>query len=257
MMSDRSKRFLLCLAIVVAGISAYTIYRRSPSYTFNPTCTYDLTYRLTATIELGGERYSSEVIHQRSRSRKWVQEINSGGCQQTYGTALSFRLADHRLILVGSAVCSAALQKLAGSLKDFYNDDYAAAMVQHRKLDLLPLCTGIGRPRPRDKDAYEGFLIDNADHPAWWGGFKFGSTLPGSDQAIHLVSAGMEAADIFPSDNIEKTAPEMLKTAFEYDDWWNSPERILSFHRRPRPYAHTVKPIWRLQVPPEPANKIP
>lgn len=255
-MPDRRKRLLFCLTILVIAITGgYTVYRQSPHYTLDPTCTYDLTYRLTATIELGGERYSADVVHQRSRSRKWLSGINSAGCPQTYGTALSFRLADHRLILIGSDVCSAALQRLAGSLNEFYSGDYATAMTQHRKLDLTPLCTGIGRPRPRDQDAYEGFLIDNADHPAWWGGFKFDSTLPGSDQTIHLVSADIEAADLSPSDNIEKTAPELLKTAFEYDEWWNSPERVLSFERRPRPYAYTAKPIWRLQSPPEPKQK--
>jgi hypothetical protein len=118
-------------------------------------------------------------------------------------------------------------------------------MMQHHKLDLMPLCTGIGRPRLRDKDAYEGFLIDNADHPAWWGGFKFDSTLPSSNQTIHLVSASIEAADIFPSDNIEEIAPAVLRSTFEYDEWWNSPERIVSFNRRPRPYVYTAKPIWR------------
>jgi hypothetical protein len=144
------------------------------------TCTYDLTYRLIATIELDGQRYSSEVVHQRSRSRNWLAAMNMSGCSQTYGTTLSFRLPDHRLILVGSEICWAALRELAGSLGDFSSANYVTAMVQHRKLDVTSLCTGISRPRPRDKDVYEGFLIDNADHPTRWGGFKFDSTLPDS-----------------------------------------------------------------------------
>jgi hypothetical protein len=254
-MSDRRKHFLFCLAILVIAGSIYAVYRRSPPYTFDLTCTYDLTYRLSATIELGGERYSSEVVHQRSQSRKWLSVMNSGGCPQTYGTALSFRLADQRLILVGSEICSAALRKLAGSLYD--NDAFATAMVQHRKLDLMPLCTGIGEPRPRERDLYEGFLIDNADHPAWWGGFKFDSTLPDSDQTIHLVSARIEAADISPSDNLQETAPAVLETEFGFDTWWNSPERIVSFNRRPRPYAFAAKPIWRLPISADPDKKIP
>ena len=257
MMLDRRKRFLFCLAILVIAASVYKVYRRSPPYTFDPTCTYDLTYHLTATIELGGERYSSEVVHQRSRSRKWLSVMNSGGCPQTYGTALSFRLPDRRLILVGSEICSAAFRELAGSLNDYYNADYATAMSQHRKIDLMPFCARISGPRLRDKDVYDGFLVNNADRPTWWGGFKFDSALPNSNQTIHLVSASIEAADIFPSDNLDEIAPELLKTAFEYDDWWNSPERVLSFQRRPRPYAYMAKPIWRLQSPPEPDQKTP
>jgi hypothetical protein len=147
----RRKRIVLCLAILVIASTyiytiIYTIYRRSPPYTFDPTCTYDLTYRLIATIELDGRRYSSEVVHQRSRSRNWLAEMNMNGCPQTYGTTLSFRLPDHRLILVGSEICWAAGRELAGSLGDFSSANYVTAMVQHRKLDVTSLCTGISRP---------------------------------------------------------------------------------------------------------------
>ena len=41
----------------------------APPNSFNLFCTYDLTYRLRATIDADGTQYTSEVIHQRSFSR--------------------------------------------------------------------------------------------------------------------------------------------------------------------------------------------
>jgi hypothetical protein len=37
-----------------------------------------------------------------------------------------------------------------------------------------------------------------------------------------------------PVDKLDRVAPAVLKTEFKYDNWWNSPERILSFSRRYR-----------------------
>ena len=42
-------------ASVAACAAAFIFYERSPPNTFNPLCTYDLAYRETVTLEVGGE----------------------------------------------------------------------------------------------------------------------------------------------------------------------------------------------------------
>jgi hypothetical protein len=64
----------------------------SPQYSFHPLCTYGEIYRLRATVDIDGEAHSAEVVRQTSKSREWIYNLNSAGCEATHGLALSFRL---------------------------------------------------------------------------------------------------------------------------------------------------------------------
>jgi hypothetical protein len=98
-------------------------YAFSPPYTFNPFCTYDLTYRLRVTLEAEGKQYTSEAVRQKSRSRRWISTMNHGGCPSSKGTTLAFRLDDNRLVLIGSAICRDADHALVyGRKNDHYED---------------------------------------------------------------------------------------------------------------------------------------
>src|SRR5205085_1026246 len=158
---------------------------RAPPYTFDPFCTYDLTYRLNVTIEADGQQYSSEVVHQLSRSRRWISELNSG-CQQTYGNAVSFRLADNRLVLINSRICPKARRAFEDSPYRYeYPRSFAQAMREHRRVDLTSFCVSVHRDRPPSVSsyaAYDGFVIDDADNPAWWKGFKLDVASSNSDE---------------------------------------------------------------------------
>jgi hypothetical protein len=223
-------------AIAFACAVLFVIYERVPPYTFDPFCTYDLTYRLNVTIEAEGQQYSSEVVHQLSRSRRWIREMNSAGCQQTHGTALSFRLANNRLVLISSWICPKAKEAFDDTPYGYkYPGSFAQAMREHRRVDLTSLCVSVHRDRPPSVFSYfgyDGFVIDDADNPARWKGFKLDLASSNSDEHLRIVSAFAEAADDLPKDELDNVAPTVLKTTFKYDDWWNSPEAILSFSRR-------------------------
>lgn len=246
------KRWLIWSgALTVAFGLMLAFYEQAPPYTFNPFCTYDLTYRLNVVLEAEGQQYSSEVVHQLSRSRRWIAEMNSAGCQQTHGTALSFRLANNRLVLISSTICPNA-QRAFDATPYGYNPpgSFAQAMREHRRVDLTPLCVSVHRDRPRsafDYSEYDGFLIDDADDPARWKGFKLDAASSNADEHLRIVSAFAEAADDLPKDELDNVAPAVLKTTFKYEDWWNSPEKILSFSRRYRPdkkFTHTADQNW-------------
>jgi hypothetical protein len=208
------------------------VARTIPPNTFNPLCTYDLTYRLNATIEVGGRQYTSQVVVQGAHSRDWIARINTAGCRSTYGTALPFRLADDRVVLLRPHLCRAARRALAGTEKDYEAGNFRRAMAERRTVEVTRLCNGIGHDwRSRIRVA-EGYLIDNAERPRHWRGFGFGHPLPPSDEIIRLVRASAQAADIWPSDPLAEVAPGVLKTHFRYTDWLDSPEAILSSSRR-------------------------
>jgi hypothetical protein len=225
-------------ALTVAFGIMVTFYERAPPYTFDPFCTYDLTYRLNVTIEAEGQQYSSEVVHQLSRSRRWIAEMNSGGCRQTHGTALSFRLANNRLILMSSRICPNAERAFDNTPYGYKPPgSFAQAMRGHRKVDLTLLCISVHRdPPPLSRHpGYDGFVIDYADNPARWKGFNLDAASSISDERLRVVSAFAEATDELPTDDLDNVAPAILKTAFKYEDWWNSPEAILSASRRNYP----------------------
>src|ERR1700719_2631084 len=105
------------IALAVIGL-VFVVYERAPPNTFNPFCTYDLTYRLNVTIEVAGKQYSSRVVNQSSRARAWIATIGAR-CEQTHGTALSFRLADNRLVLISSYICSRARRAIVDTRDDY------------------------------------------------------------------------------------------------------------------------------------------
>jgi hypothetical protein len=150
-----------------------------------------------------------------------------------HGTALSFRLANNRLVLISSTICPNA-QRAFDATPYGYNPpgSFAQAMREHR---CASACIG-DRPRSAfNYSRYDGFLIDDADNPARWKGFKLNAASSNADEHVRIVSAFAEAADDLPKDELNNVAPAVLKTTFKHEDWWNSPEKILSFSRRYRP----------------------
>ena len=51
---NRMHAVIATIMVAVCGV-IFLIYQRTPPYTFDPTCTYDLTYRLDVTIEVAGK----------------------------------------------------------------------------------------------------------------------------------------------------------------------------------------------------------
>jgi hypothetical protein len=212
-------------------------YMLFPPYSFHPFCTYDLTYRLHVTLEAEGKQYSSEVVRQKSRSRHWIAAMGDAGCMADKGTALAFRLGDNRLVLLSSNICLEAERKIA----DYYVEDAARAMREHRKVEVTSHCAGISRSQGRSlgSDAsFDDFLIDNADKPTRWRGFKFDNTSSSSQPQLRIVTAVAEAADISPKDNLDKVAPEIFKTQFKHPNMPYGPEPWLPYSRRSSKPTH-------------------
>ena len=72
--------------------------------------------------------------------------------------------------------------------------------------------------------------------PAQWEGLFLDRATASSNTNVHLVSAKAQAMNTHPSDEMDRLTPAILRTAFPAgpNDWWNSPEAILSFQRRHR-----------------------
>jgi hypothetical protein len=220
-------------AIVAATIASVTAFVRfGPPYALDPFCTYDLDYRLTATIEVDGQQYTSSVTRRLSRSRRWIREMNSAGCQQTHGTALAYRLSDNRAVLVRTDICGEAQQTFADPQRRPYADErsFRKAISEQETLDLLRVCHGtIQGPSRGQMYAAPAFLLDDADRPAHWWSFHFGDTVQGS--VVRLVSANAQALYAEPADDLDGM-PGLLDSSFKYKLWINSPDSLISFDRR-------------------------
>jgi hypothetical protein len=217
------------LAAALAG--TFVVYKRAPSNTFNPFCTYDLAYRLNVTIDADGQQYSSEVVRQLSRSRRWIRgELMGAGCLPTVGTTLSFRLANNRVVLMSSLICQKARQAFDDTPYGYeYPGDFGRAMRKHRKVDVTSFCDGLHRPNPPPYEEYDGYIVEDADKPVRWRGFKF---FTDPEDHIRIVSAFAEATDKAPADELVRVAPALLKTKFNHDNWSLSPEPLIPFSRR-------------------------
>lgn len=219
---------------VTLGLLIVT-FERAPPNTFSPFCTYTFAYRLNVTIETGGRQYSSTVVRQKLKPREWIKTL--GGCHETLGTALAFRLADNRLALINTYLCQNAWEAFAGTHQNYIYDDFFDAMRERRKVDVASVCMGVSKDKPQRGSYYkvQGFVIDNADNPSRWRGLTFDLNDVAGD--FRIVSAVAEAFDSKPEDQLATVAPAILKTEFKYrgERWGNSPEAMIDFFRRYRP----------------------
>ena len=229
----RSLRLSGILTIACGLIFAgFYLYASAPPHTFNPFCTYSIAYRLNVTIETGGKQYSSTVTRKFSRARqKWMDWINPW-CQQPLGTALAFRLDDNRLVLMATRICPKA---------KYAKDDFTDAMNTKRKVDVASSCRGVVHDQPPTYPApvYQAFVIDNAEHPAWYRGLAFDAN--NVARSFRIVSAEAMASYVGSEDQLDKVAPAILKTSFN-GNWSESPERLIDFFRRSRPFRYIAEP---------------
>ena len=190
------------IGLIVLSVAIW----RSPVYSFHPTCTYTVNARVSADVEIGGQKLSSAVVYQNSRSRRWITMINSAGCTQLYGDALTFRLSNDSVLIVPSRICYHGEQELAKS----------------GRIDVLSVCTG--------KQAHQdsAFIVDSASRPTRWQ-----SVVNGVD--FRIVSMTAVSTWDNPADDIATIAPNLLKSEYKYapsSKWSQSPERVISFRRR-------------------------
>ncbi len=179
-----------------------------PPNTFSPTCTYTSQYELTGVLEVGNDRLTSTIATQRSLSRKWIETINYAGCQQKYGTVLTFKSSDGHVWLVESNICEIAEEVL----RDV------------KTVDMLKICK-------QNRVAYE---IDNAERPTTW---RRTELIPGG--SVQLVTLNAVSTRTWPYDNIDELAPNTLRARYDaMNDWWASPERLL---RRRTEYVFRVR----------------
>jgi hypothetical protein len=210
---------------------AYTYAPEATPTTFNLFCTYPLAYRLNVTIEAGGKQYSSTAVRRFWRARSW-RSLIPGACDKPLGTALAFRLDDNRLVLIGAYICPKAQKAMADKRDHFqYPDDFTDAMKEQRKVDVASHCVGVvgDQPPTNGLSTFQGFVIDNADHPARWRGLAFNSDNVAEN--IRIVSAVAIASHAAQEDQLDTVAPAILKTSFN-GDWSSSPEPLIDFHRR-------------------------
>jgi hypothetical protein len=234
------KKIATAGAVIFAVAAAGTVLT-SPPNTLHPFCTYELTYRLTAVIEIDGERHAADVVRQHSFPRDWTIGLLKGSCRQTHGMSLSFRLKDERVVLMTSDICVQALQAFAdrpGPVRSTYR----AAMREQRRIDIAQHCHGLTTSRwPThngwDFPRWQGYVIDNAHHPTHWSIFSLEESIQGSESRIHLVSAIAQAVDASPTDSLRRVAPGLLKTQFRDGRWPHSPEWLIPSSRRSNAYV--------------------
>lgn len=208
-----NKNAIISLALLILGTLAF---RALPPNTVNPFCTYRAQYRLDATLQVGDERISSFAIRQSSQSRRWISVMNSSGCNSFYGGAIAFKSKDNRVFLIPTDVCEKAEKSL------------------NENVDVIKTCSTSWPNRSI------GFIIDNGENPTNWQIFNFLS----GDKNARLTSMNAKSTWRHPHDEIEKIAPNVLKAYFDFgNDWWYSPERILSFERRSGSMSFRVQKI--------------
>jgi hypothetical protein len=202
--SLRRRKFWRGLA-VLGSITLVGWIWLSPTYSFHPMCTYSVNARLSADVEISGQKLTSTVTYQNSHSRQWISGLNSAGCKPLEGNALTFKLANDSLLIVPSRICRAGVLEFA----------------QSGHVDILSACT----KKQAHQDA--AFMVDSASRPTKWFAVTNGIN-------FHITSMKAVSTWSNPEDDIELLAPNLLQSNFKYghQQWSRSPETILSFDRR-------------------------
>lgn len=193
--------------LTVAGMVAFGIwFVLSPVNSFHPTCTYSVNARVVADVEVGSETLTATVVHQNSHSRQWISIMNSAGCKQRYGNALTYRLKDDRVLILPARICARGVR----------------AFSRFGELDVLSLCSG------QNRGPDTAFMVDSATQPGRWKIVR-----NGIDFRILRMTATSTWSN--PTDDIASIAPNLLKSTFKRDrerNWGRSPEPFIDFHRR-------------------------
>lgn len=211
---------LRLLSILLGGVACLTalvfLAYKSPPYTFHPLCTYRSLSKITVKISVAGEVHRSSVVHQATRSRRWIAIMNSGGCKSSHGTALAFKLNDGNAVLMPSAMCHKAEQEL----------------LRTGDVDILEHCKG------RREPGRTAYVIESADHPQRW------RPVAALDN-FRVIEMTAVSTWKSPSDDLDILVPNILKSRFETQGSWSKgPEKILSYGRRYNPskaFAFEVK----------------
>lgn len=198
---QRPWRALGALGLILISLTIW----QSPTYSFHPMCTYTVNARISADVMIAGQKLSSTVIYQNGHSRLWIAMLNSAGCKHMEGNALTYRLANDRVLIVPAQICHEGARVLAKS----------------GHLDILNVCTG--------KQAHQdlAYLVDSATLPSKWT-----KVTNGVEFRIDSMTAASTWSN--PRDDIASLAPNLLKSDFKLNgqNWWWSPERMIPFHRR-------------------------
>ena len=258
-LSDSALLALWAAPILFIAAGMVLLWSWMPPNSFSPFCTYDFAYRLSATISVNGEQLTDSVTYQNAHSRRWIEGMNSGGCQSRDGTALSFRTSGGQVVLIPTRICRDAMYALADDgykLRfEFYpkDADFAKAMRKGKSVNVKDFCFGVEddlKPTAnweeelrKKKQVPQAYVVDNWKTPSQWEAIIFGDQSKILLTSAQLVSVDAFAFDESPRDNLEKNAPGLLQSGFEGGgDWWRSPERIISFDRRySGGFKYTVK----------------
>jgi hypothetical protein len=221
MTERKTYSFLGLIAFVVIAGATWRV-ATSPDNSYSLLCKYTEIYRVTATIEVEGAQYKSEVVRQNLTSRDWIRNLNSGGCPETHGTALSFRLKDNRVVLLRSELCHDAIKALE-KLPTIKVSEYCAGINRQKTIT--------SRIAPRNRD---GFIFDSADAPTVWWRIVLGETKDGVPD-IRLVSVTASRAYANAFDDLETVAPGILRSKFVTGgtvEWYTSPNDLIGWRRR-------------------------
>jgi hypothetical protein len=212
-----------CLALLVAFVCVGAVgWIFLPPYSFDLTCSLDISYRNDVAIEVDGRRYAATTYSVRGKVEPWASDLLSG-CNQRDGMATAFRLADNRLVLIPNALCPAVQNAIRAG----------------QTVDVGRACEPTEAERRSRNSAYslnaDGYIIDNAERPRFWSDFKFDDFR----SPVRLVSRIAEPSFELPRDNIEEVAPNILRSSFDYDNWSRSPEPLLQHRDREIQYRVT------------------
>lgn len=210
------KRSIWLVALTITCATALFLLVPAARAGLDPFCTYRVNASVEGTIEVGGKQYHSTAVYRASQSREWIAPMNSGGCIESHGTVLVFKLDSGAVVLVPNGMCRASEDNLRSAGQS----------------NVVADCDG--RPRP-DGDA---FALDSGTAPTLWKPVEWG-------EEVKLVSMMAKRSLAEPADQLEQNAPGTLDANFDYaGDWWASPERVIPFERRyekDEPYRFEVQ----------------
>ena len=83
----------------------------------------------------------------------------------------------------------------------------------------------------------DGYIVDDAERPAFWSRFTLGAPATDRSTLIRLTEVSAERVRSDPEDDLDGTAPGLLKASFDHREPFNSPDQLIPYLRRSAFYA--------------------